>query len=74
MFIRYPNTEKWLRKRGAEHYISSRENKACTGFEPMTAAILLQRSNNRLNKPTGTRHYVGFQINPWSGVKMTVEI
>ena len=40
----------------------------------MTAAIPLQRSNNWLNKPTGTGQYVGFQINPWSGVKMTVEI
>ena len=34
------------------HYLGSRENKACTGFEPMTSAIPVQRSTNWANKPT----------------------
>ena len=27
---------------------------ACTGFQPMTSAILVQRSTNWANKPTGS--------------------
>ena len=34
------------------HYLGSSENKACTGFEPMTSAIPVQRSTNWANKPT----------------------
>ena len=43
--------------RSKEHYLSSSENKAlkkiqvCTGFEPMTHAIPVQRSTNWTNKP-----------------------
>ena len=39
------------------HYLGSSENKAwkkfqaCTGFEPMTSAIPVQRSTNWANKP-----------------------
>ena len=42
------------------HYSGSSENKAwkkiqaCTGFEPMTSAIPVQRSTNWANKPTGS--------------------
>ena len=42
------------------HYLSSSENKAwkkfqaCTGFEPMTSTIPVQRSTNWANKPTGS--------------------
>ena len=46
------------------HYLGSSENKAwkkkkkkiqaCTGFEPMTCAIPVQRSTNWANKPTGS--------------------
>ena len=42
------------------HYLGSSENKAwkkiqaCTGFEPMTSAIPVQRSTNWANKPTGS--------------------
>ena len=41
-------------------YLGSSENKAwkkiqaCTGFEPMTSAIPVQRSTNWANKPTGS--------------------
>ena len=40
------------------HYLGSSENKAwkkiqaCTGFEPMTSTIPVQRSTNWANKPT----------------------
>ena len=57
--------------RSKEHYLSSSENKAlkkiqvCTGFEPMTPAIPVQRSTNWTNKPTGSWWW--FQINLWSG-------
>ena len=43
------------------HYLGSSGNRAwkkiqaCTGFEPMTAAIPVQRSTNWANKPTGSR-------------------
>ena len=40
---------------------------ACTGFEPMTFAIPVQRSINWANKPTGSWSMCWFQINPWSG-------
>ena len=43
--------------RSNEHYFSSSENmkiQACTGFEPMTFAIPVQRSINWTNKPTGS--------------------
>ena len=56
--------------RSKEHYLSSSENKAlkkiqvCTGFEPMTHAIPVQRSTNWTNKPSGSSW---FQINFWSG-------
>ena len=48
------------------HYLGSSENKAwkkiqaCTGFEPMTSAILVQRSTNWANKPTGSWSWWGF--------------
>ena len=45
--------------RSNEHYLNSSENKAwkkkiqaCTGFEPMTFTIPVQRSTNWANKPT----------------------
>ena len=42
------------------HYLGNSENKAwkkiqvCTGFEPVTSAIPVQRSTNWANKPTGS--------------------
>ena len=33
-----------LRSNG--YYLSSNENKACTGFEPMTSALTVQRPTN----------------------------
>ena len=41
--------------RSKEHYLSNSENQiqACTGFEPLTSAILVQRSTNWAKKPTG---------------------
>ena len=53
--------------RSNEHYLSSSENKAwkkihaCTGFEPMTSAIPVQRSTNWANKPT-IRLFTAVQI------------
>ena len=38
---------------------------ACTGFEPLTSAIPVQRSTNSANKPTGSRSLNWFLINPW---------
>ena len=38
---------------------------ACTGFEPLTSAIPVQRSTNWANKPTGSRSLNWFVINPW---------
>ena len=32
--------------RNDKHYLRSSENKACTGFEPMTSVIPVQRSTN----------------------------
>ena len=58
-------------------YLSSTENKAwkkiqaCTGFEPMTSAIPVQRSTNWANKPTGSWSLCWFQINPWSDHHLT---
>ena len=43
-----------------EHYLSSSENRAwkkiqaCTGFEPMTFVIRVQRSTHWANKPIGS--------------------
>ena len=37
---------------------------ACTGFEPLTSAIPMQRSTNEANKPTGSRSLNCFVINP----------
>ena len=48
------------------HYLGSSENKAwkkiqaCTGFEPMTSAILVQHSTNWANKPIGSRSWSWF--------------
>ena len=53
------------------HYLGSSENKAwkkfqaCTGFEPMTSAIPVQRSTNWANKPTGSWSW-WWSVNPWS--------
>ena len=38
---------------------------ACTGFEPLTSTIPVQRSTNWANKPTGSRSLNWFVINPW---------
>ena len=37
--------------------------RACTGFEPMTSAIPVQRSTNWANKPTGSWSLCWIQIN-----------
>ena len=48
------------------HYLGSSENKAwkkiqaCTGFEPMSSAIPVQRSSNWANKPTGSWSWCWF--------------
>ena len=47
---------------------------ACTEFEPMTPAILVQCSTNWANKPTGSWSLCWFQINPWGGEQTTVNI
>ena len=55
--------------RSNKHYLSSSENETwkkiqdCTGFEPMTSAIPVQRSTNWANKPISL---CWFQINPWT--------
>ena len=36
----------WKRSHSNEHYLSSSEIQACTGFEPMTSAVLVQCSTN----------------------------
>ena len=62
------------------HYLSRSENKtwkkiqACTGFEPMTSAIPVQRSINWAIKPTGSWSLCWFQINPWSDEWMAKNI
>ena len=62
------------------HYLSSSENKAwkkiqaCMGFEPMTSAILVQRSTNWANKLTGSWSLCWFQINQWSDEGMAKNI
>ena len=38
---------------------------ACTGFEPLTSVILVQRSTNYVNKPTGSRSLNWFVVNLW---------
>ena len=48
-----------------EHYLSSSENKVCTGFEPMSSVILVQHSTSWVNKPTGSWSLCWFQINLW---------
>ena len=53
--------------RSNERDLSSGENQGCTGFEPMTFAIPVQRTTNWANKPTGNWSLCWFQINPWSG-------
>ena len=51
--------------RGNVHYLGSSENRAwkkiqaCTGFEPMTSAIPVQRSTNELTSQLGAGHDVG---------------
>ena len=37
---------------------------ACTGFEPLTSALPVQRSTNCANKPTGSRSLSWIVINP----------
>ena len=53
-----------------EHYLSRRENKAwenssCTGFEPKTFAIPVQRSTKWANKPSWNWLLRWFEINQW---------
>ena len=43
---------------------SLKKNQACTGFEPLTSAIPVQRSTNSANKPTGSRSFNWF-VYPW---------
>ena len=63
-----------------EHYLSSSEKrawkkiKACTRFEPMTSAILVQCSTNWANKPTGNWSLCWFQTNLWSGEKTDKDV
>ena len=38
---------------------------ACTGFEPLTSAIPVQRSTNWAKKPTGSRLLNWFVLNAW---------
>ena len=44
---------------------SLKKIQACTGFEPLTSAIPVQRSTNWANKPTVSRLLNWFVINPW---------
>ena len=44
---------------------AGKKNQACTGFEPLTSAIPVQRSTSWANKPTGSRSLNWFVINPW---------
>ena len=64
------------------HYLGSSENKAwkkiqaCTGFEPMTSAIPVQRSTNWANKraaPVSQRSWVQIPYRPefFSGLIFT---
>ena len=47
--------------RSREHHLCNSENQACTGFEPLTSAILVHRSTNWANKQTGSRpEYMNF--------------
>ena len=40
---------------------SLKKTQACTGFEPLTSAITVQRSTNSANKPTGSRSLVPYK-------------
>ena len=44
---------------------SLKKIQACTGFEPLTSAIPVQRSTNEANLPTRSRSLNWFVINPW---------
>ena len=44
--------------------IRLQKTQACTGFEPMTSAVPVQRSTNWADKPTGSWLLCWFQINP----------
>ena len=44
---------------------SLKKTQSCTGFEPLTSAITVQRSTNSANKPTGSRSLNWFLISPW---------
>ena len=70
----------WRDLHSNEHHWSSSENKAWKkiqawiGFEPMISGIPVQCSTNWANKPTGSWSACWFQINVWSGEKMTGNI
>ena len=55
----------WSNLCSYEHYLSSSENKVCTGFEPMSSVILVQHSTSWVKKPTGSGSLCWFQINLW---------
>ena len=42
---------------------SLKKNQVCTGFEPLTSAIPVQRLTNYANKPTGSGSLNWFVIN-----------
>ena len=44
---------------------SLKNNQACTGLEPLTSAILVQRSTCWAYKPSGSRSLNWFVINSW---------
>ena len=70
----------WRDLHSNEHHWSSSENKAWKkiqawiGFEPMISGIPVQCSTNWANKPTRSWSACWFQINVWSGKKMTGNI
>ena len=55
----------WIRNFCSCEKKAWKKNQACTGFEPLTSAIPVQRSTNSANKPTGSRSLNWFLINPW---------
>ena len=44
---------------------SLKKIQACSGFKPLTSVIPVQHSTNWANKPTGSRSFNWFVINPW---------
>ena len=45
---------------------SLKKIQACTGFKPLTSVIPVQCSTNWANKPTGSKSFNWFVINPWN--------